>query len=109
VGHVPRKISKVSSIFIRRGGTIQGRVNGHCCYSADLEQGGLEIPCILTYTIDDEKEWAKTKETITAMLGLKTADCVGDLVNLDFVASAESSATPLLLRSLLMDLYQWWI
>ena len=50
VGHVPRKISKVSSVFIRHGGTIQGRVNGHRRYSADLVQGGLEIPCILTYT-----------------------------------------------------------
>ena len=30
------KISKVSSIFIRSGGTIQCRVNGHRRYSADL-------------------------------------------------------------------------
>ena len=29
-----------------------------------LVQGGLEIPCILTYTIDDEKEWVKTKYAI---------------------------------------------
>ena len=50
VGHVPRKISKVSPVFIRCGGMIQGR---HRRYLADLVQGGLEIPCILTYTIDD--------------------------------------------------------
>ena len=28
-GHIPRKISKMTSAFIRRAGTIQGRVNGH--------------------------------------------------------------------------------
>ena len=102
VGHVPRKISKVSSIFIRRGGTIQCRVNGHRCYSADLEQGGLEIPCILTYIIDDQKEWAKTQETINVKLGIKTADCVDDLVNLDFLAnaSAESTAPPVAMESI---------
>ena len=84
VGHVPRTISKVSSVFIRRGGTIQGTVNGHRRYSADLEQGGLEIPCILTYTIEDEKEWAKTKQTINVKLGIKTVDNADDLVNLSF-------------------------
>ena len=88
VGHVPRKISKVSSVFIRRGGTIQGRVNGHRRYSADLV---LEIPCILTYTIDDEKEWVKTKRTINVSLGLITADSMDGLVNLEVLASVESS------------------
>ena len=29
VGHVPRKISSICSIFIRRGGTIHGTINGN--------------------------------------------------------------------------------
>jgi len=31
--------------------------------------------------MDDEKEWAKTKDTITEKLGVETADCVMDLVS----------------------------
>ena len=88
VGHVPRKISKVSPVFIRCGGTIQGR---HRRYLADLVQGGLEIPCILTYTIDDEKEWVKTKHAISINLGQITADSMDGLVNLEFLASVELS------------------
>ena len=82
---------KVSSVFIRRGGMIQGRVNGHRRYSADLAQGGLEIPCILTYTINNKKEWVKTKRTINVTLGLITADSMDGLVNLEALASIESS------------------
>ena len=82
MGHISRKIYKVSSVFIRLGSTIQGRVSGHRRYSADLVQGGLEIPCILTYTIDDEKEWVKTKRTINVTFGLVTADSMDGLVNL---------------------------
>ena len=47
VGHVSKKISAICSIFIRRGGTINCVVNDTCRFSADLPQGGLEIPCIL--------------------------------------------------------------
>ena len=49
VGHLPRKISRVSALFIRRGGTIRCRVTGRRRYSSDLPQGGLEIPCKLTF------------------------------------------------------------
>ena len=31
-------------------------VNGHRCYSSDLPQGGLEIPCVLNFTSIDEKD-----------------------------------------------------
>ena len=40
VGHVPRLISMVCSIFIRRGGTIVCVVTGPRQYSSDLPQGG---------------------------------------------------------------------
>ena len=46
IGHVPRKISSVCSLYIRRGGEIHCRVTGSRCFSADLEQGGLEAPIL---------------------------------------------------------------
>ena len=48
LGHVPRKISSVCSMFLRRGGTISCRVTGGRRYSEDLPQGRLEVPCTLT-------------------------------------------------------------
>ena len=52
VGHVPKKISSICSLFLRRGGAIHCRVSDVKRYSADLEQGGLEIPCILKFEGD---------------------------------------------------------
>lgn len=49
VGHIPRKISLICSIFIRCGGMILCTVNGHRHYSSDLLQDSLEVPCILTF------------------------------------------------------------
>ena len=43
VGHVPRSISPVCSIFIRRGGMIVCRVTGHRRYFADLPQAVVEF------------------------------------------------------------------
>ena len=48
VGHVPRRIS---SVFLRKGGTIQCIVNGRRRYSADLIQGGLEVRCKLIFSL----------------------------------------------------------
>ena len=47
VGHLPRKISCVCSLFIRRGGSITCEISGRRRHSSDLPQGGLEIPCLL--------------------------------------------------------------
>ena len=47
VGHIPRKISFLCAVFIRRGGTIQYIVNGDHQYSHDFPLGGMEIPCRL--------------------------------------------------------------
>lgn len=55
VGHLPRKFSLVCSLFLRQGGTVKCTVtNGHR-YSADLPQGGLEIPCLVTFKPNIEK------------------------------------------------------
>ena len=47
VRHVSRGISPLCSVFIRRGGSITCIVNGPRQYSANLPQGGLELPCKL--------------------------------------------------------------
>jgi len=53
VGHVPKTISEVCSIFSQRRGVIFSRVTGHRRYSADLDKGGLEIPCTLILYSND--------------------------------------------------------
>lgn len=49
VGHVPRIISAACSMFLLRGGSIECTVIGARRYSADLPQGGLELPCVLKF------------------------------------------------------------
>ena len=49
VGHVPRNISCICSLFIRRGGSIVSSVSGPRRHSGDLPQGGLELPCIYKF------------------------------------------------------------
>ena len=49
VGHLPRKISAASLIFLDTGGTISCVVVNKRRYSRDLPQGGLEIPCKLVF------------------------------------------------------------
>ena len=70
VGHLPRAIFPVCSIFIRHGGTIISRVNGTHRYSPDIPQGGLEIPCVLTFLAKNFKEGNKTKRLLEATLSL---------------------------------------
>ena len=62
VGHLPKKISKISSLFLRRGGYIKCEVTGKRRYSSDLSQGGLEIPCRLIFKSKDKKEIDKIKK-----------------------------------------------
>ena len=49
VGHLPKKISTLCSLFLRRGGSISCEVTDSRRYSRDLKQGGLEIPCDLLF------------------------------------------------------------
>ena len=48
VGHIPRLISAACSSFLRRNGMIS-------CRKEDLPQGGLEIPCMLTFLAEEEQ------------------------------------------------------
>ena len=63
VGHLPRKISKVCSLFLRRGGSISCEISGTRRCSRDLLQGGLEVPCTLILN-GKKKELAKVKQLI---------------------------------------------
>ena len=74
VGHIAKTISSICSIFLRRGGTILCEVNGHRRYSSDLPQGGLEVPCVLTFVATEEKEKAKTMRIFESVLGMKPKD-----------------------------------
>ena len=79
VGDVPRKICAMCSIFIRRGGTIICVVNGVCCYSADLPQGGLEIPCILKFMTKNQSEVAKTECFLISSLNVTSTGVSEDV------------------------------
>ena len=45
VGHVPRHVSCICTLFICRGGVLNCLITGSRRYSRDLSQGGMEIPC----------------------------------------------------------------
>ena len=50
VGHVPRTISCICTLFLRQGGVIVASVTGPHRYSADLVQGGQEVPYKYIFT-----------------------------------------------------------
>ena len=49
VGHLPRKLSQMCTLFLRRGGTKHCIIMGGRRYSRDLPQGGVKIPCKLLF------------------------------------------------------------
>ena len=75
VGHVPRKISAICSIFIRSGGSIVYFVSGSRRYSSDSPQGGLEIPYILKFTASNFNEADKARRQLESMLQTCTSEC----------------------------------
>jgi len=56
VGHCPRKTSDLCSILIRCGSEITCQVTGGRQYSDDLPQGGLEVPCKLTFHTNQKSD-----------------------------------------------------
>ena len=72
VGHIPRKMSAICSLFLRKGGSIFCQVSGSRRYSQDLPQGGLEIPCLLRFQ-GNAKDVQKVKKLATLALSLKTS------------------------------------
>ena len=73
IGHVPRKISSICSLYLRRGGSIFCRVTGSRQFSEDLPQGGLEVPCVLTFE-GDAKHTAKAKKLLESALATTATD-----------------------------------
>ena len=61
VGHLPKKISKICLLFLRRRGSIRCRVTGSRRSSADLMQGRMEIWCVLLFS-GSTKEIKKVKK-----------------------------------------------
>ena len=72
VGHLPRRISTLCLLFIRRGGVIRCSVTGHRRYSRDLVQGGMEIPCQLTF-VGMGKEIKKIRCNVARDISIKAA------------------------------------
>ena len=66
MGHLPRNISTMCSIFIRHGGIIYYTVLGRWQYSRYLPQGGMEIPCILHF-VGIERELKKVKQFFSSI------------------------------------------
>ena len=87
VGHVPRRLSTLCSLFLRHG-CIDCRVTGNRRYSRDLPQGGLEIPCSLIFHGDPLKI-EKVKQLIKELLqddkGMEEEDDVLDIVEVKAV------------------------
>ena len=81
VGHLPRIISAICSLFIRRGGSILCTVSGSRRYSSDLPQGGLEIPAKVTLTTTTKEEATKAKKLIESTLCIDVTRDVKPLKN----------------------------
>jgi len=79
VGHVPRLISMVCSIFIRCGGAIVCVITGPRQYSSDLPQGGLEVPCRYIF---------RTKDSV---LGEKARKVVNDIFSVSESSSRDAT------------------
>lgn len=64
VGHLPKKQARIY-LFMRRSGVIRCCIAGS---SADLPQGGLEIPCVL---VMEGQSKGKELKKVKALLNLK--------------------------------------
>ena len=64
VGHVPRKISFVCHLFLRNLGMMVCKITGPRQYSADLHQGGLEVPCLYQFYSDSEERLIKVQKLL---------------------------------------------
>ena len=71
IGHVPRKISSICSLYLRQDGLIVCCVTGTRRFSVDLAQGGLEISCVLIFQ-GDAKHTAKAKKLVESVLATTT-------------------------------------
>ena len=83
---MPKLISAAASLFLRYSGSIKCKVTGSRQYSRDLPQGGLEIPCQLTFE-GNEKYIGKVKKL------LKLSDSDSDSQNVLVVADTAGGSS----------------
>ena len=72
VGYVPKKPLCLCSLFLQQGSAICCEVTGLRCYSSDLPQGGLEIPCNIVF-----KGHLKEIDKLKKVLKLTESDSPG--------------------------------
>jgi len=65
---VPRRISPLCLVCIRRGGSITCVVNGPRQYSSDLPQGDLELLCKLLFSAPSLLESNKMKSLVQSAM-----------------------------------------
>ena len=67
MGHLPLELSRVVKHLIDRGAVIYARITNTRYRRSPLVQGGLEIPCIVTVTVNssfNELIWNRFKELV---------------------------------------------
>ena len=74
VGHVLKKISQLCSLFLERGSLLPTTVTGDRQPSHNLPQGGLQIPCKLTFC--GPKKLVETVQKLVVELQLDQLDSV---------------------------------
>ena len=106
VGHLPRKISALCSLFLSRRWVITCTVTGSRRYSADLAQGGLEIPCCLTFTGENDALVTKTKKLLEHVSSMTIDDA-----NVPSVSpkSVEDVEKPPSIKKQKADVFQPWV
>ena len=72
VGHVPRTISALSYFFLRRNGMIICQVTGRRRRSVDSPQGGMEVPCTLTFV--GQSQYIKKVQKLIALEPAKSIE-----------------------------------
>ncbi len=102
VGHLPRKISSICSLFLRCGGRIHCTVTAARRYSADLEQGGLEVPCILKFEGCSSKNYfLKAEKLIKSVLSTDLSEQIQ--LNLSTQSEHKNDINPTKKRKLVTD------
>ena len=84
VGHVPKFLTKLIFFFLKNGGKLHITVTGLRKYSANLKQGGLELPADLFYfvkrklflhmkekTLAEAQKYEKQKKEVVRKKGKK--------------------------------------
>ena len=75
---------------MRRGCIIKCIVDGSRRYSSDIPQGGLEIPCVLTFTAQSSIEGNKSEKLIKSALSVKSSKVLNSVQGETYTADLPS-------------------